>query len=129
MRESAGSPRGAALGSRVSRGSTGDLSGVVAAIVDREAAMRARSDAMSEAWLDAAWVAVDVVQVDFDDGAAAVIAQHYLLGKTWAECAALLGRRSRNTPQTMAWAALDWLDSVLDVTEDESGRPVVSVAR
>lgn len=129
MRESVASPHGARFGMRVSHGSNTDLSGPIAALVDREAEMRARSNELAEAWLDAAWTAIDVVQVDFDDGAAMVLAHHYLFGETWASCAGLLGRRSRNTPQTLAWAALDWLDSVLDMSEDEAGHPVVSVVR
>lgn len=97
--------------------------------MDRESAMRTKSDEMAEAWLDAAWTAIDAVQVDFSDDAAMILAHHYLFGETWNECAALLGRKSRNTPQVKVWAALDWLDSVLVIDEDGSGFPVMRLAR
>ncbi len=127
MRESAYSIHGSQLGTRIVNGSGSDPMAGVIALVDREAAMRARSNELAEAWLDAAWVAVDAVQVDFDDEAASILAHHYLLGETWRECAAMLGRKSRNTPQIKAWAALDWLDSVLSIDEDGSGFPVMGV--
>lgn len=129
MRESAYSVRAAGFEPRVRGGSEGDPMRGIAALVDREAAMRAKSDDLADAWIDAAWVAVNAVQVDFDDDAATILTHHYLFGETWRECAALINKRSRNTPQIKAWAALDWLDSVLSIEEDGTGYPVIRLAR
>lgn len=129
MRESVSSPSGIAYDAvRVRGGYASDPMRPVDAMIEREARLREGRAKQCEAVLDAAWDAVGIVSADLSDASAQVLSEHYLFGRTWAEVAASISRRSRTTPKDMANAALDWLDSFCEVFEDADG-PHVRVRR
>lgn len=122
IREKLESPGGVAYDSiHVRNGSVSDHTAPIDSMIEKEAELRQRVARECEQVLGVAWEAVGIVSADLSDADAQVLSQHYLFGDPWGVVAQSIGKRSRTTPMDMANAALDWLDSFCEISEDEDG--------
>lgn len=122
IRETVSSPKSMRYDAvHVSSSFVSDPTNAIDSMLESERKLRERSAAEYESIIDAAWEAINIVSADISDLSAQVLSQHYLFGMPWIDVAHSIMRKSETTPKTIANAALDWLDSYCEVSEDADG--------